>query len=85
MSQAYGKPGAKVLEKTLREALEVGYTFLDTASICGLGHNEALLGKPLKDQRDQYVLAPKCGIFNNDGKRGVDCRPETIKATCEKT
>jgi aryl-alcohol dehydrogenase-like predicted oxidoreductase len=86
MSQAYGTPDRAESERTLRRALEVGYTFLDTASIYGLGHNEKLVGQVLKDQRDQFVLASKCGIIvDEQGRRGVDCRPEAIQKTCEES
>lgn len=86
MSQAYGKPDRAESERALRRALEVGYTFFDTASVYGLGHNEKLVGQVLKGQRDQLVLASKCGIIVDDrGRRGVDCRPAAIKKTCEES
>ena len=85
MSQAYGKPDRAESERVLVRALEVGYTFLDTASVYGLGHNETLIGEVLKSRRNEFVLASKCGIVVKDGKRGVDCRPETVRATCEES
>jgi aryl-alcohol dehydrogenase-like predicted oxidoreductase len=86
MSQAYGKPDRAESVRALRRALEVGYTFLDTASIYGLGHNEKLVGEVLKDHRDRFVLASKCGIIVDErGRRGVDCRPEAVKQTCEES
>jgi len=86
MSQAYGTPDRAESERALRRALEVGYTFLDTASIYGLGHNEKLVGQVLKEQRGQFVLASKCGIIVDErGRRGVDCRPEAVKKTCEES
>lgn len=83
MSQAYGKPDRDESERVLLGALDAGYTFLDTASIYGVGHNETLIGEVLKSHRDEYVLASKCGIVVQEGKRGVDCRPESVRATCE--
>lgn len=86
MSQAYGKADTAESERALKRALEVGYTFLDTASIYGVGHNESLIGRVLKDHRDQFVLASKCGIIVDDqGRRGVDGRPEAIERTCEES
>ena len=76
MSQAYGKPDPEESERTLLHALEVGYTFFDTASVYGLGHNEKLLGNVLKGRRNAFVLASKCGIIvDPDGKRGVPGLP----------
>jgi aryl-alcohol dehydrogenase-like predicted oxidoreductase len=84
MSQAYGTPDLKESERALKRALEVGYTFFDTASVYGAGHNEELVGRVLGADRDKFILASKCGIVVGEGGvRGVDCRPETIKQTCE--
>lgn len=83
MSQAYGKPDRAESERVLLRALDVGYTFFDTASVYGLGHNETLIGEVLKSHRNEFVLASKCGIVVQEGKRSVDCRPETVRATCE--
>ena len=84
MSQAYGTPDLRESERALKRALEAGYTFFDTASAYGAGHNEELIGRVLGAERDKFVLASKCGIVAGDGGvRGVDCRPETIKKTCE--
>jgi aryl-alcohol dehydrogenase-like predicted oxidoreductase len=85
MSQAYGKPNREESERVLQRALDVGYTFLDTASIYGLGHNETLIGEVLKSRRNEFVLASKCGIIVKEGRRGVDCRPESVRATCEES
>jgi aryl-alcohol dehydrogenase-like predicted oxidoreductase len=85
LSHAYGVPpspheGAKVLER----ALDVGYTFLDTAALYGFGANETLVGDTLSHRRSEYVLASKCGIGKNaEGKREINGSPEAIKATCE--
>ena len=86
MSQAYGKPDRAESERALHRALDVGYTFLDTASIYGLGHNEKLVGQVLRDRRSEFVLASKCGIIVDEkGRRGVDCRPESVTRTCEES
>jgi len=66
-------------------ALDHGYSFLDTASLYGLGHNESLIGKYLAHRREEYVLASKCGFsWSEDGKkRSFDGRPEVLAQTCE--
>ena len=86
MSQAYGKPDRAESERVLHRALDVGYTFLDTASVYGLGHNEKLVGETLKARRGEFVLASKCGIIvSKEGRRGVDCRPEAVWQTCHES
>jgi len=84
LSHAYGQPptpeeGARLL----REALDRGVDFFDTAALYGFGANETLLGEALKGQRQRFVLASKCGMTGVDGKRVIDGRPATLKATCE--
>ena len=83
MSQSYGETNRQESERTLHRALDIGYTFLDTASLYGLGHNEILLGEVLPERRNEFILASKCGIVDKDGKRAVDCTPENVKKTCE--
>jgi aryl-alcohol dehydrogenase-like predicted oxidoreductase len=70
--------------KLLNAALDVGYSFLDTASLYGLGHNESLIGDYLATRRDEYVLASKCGFSRTEeGKTVMDGRPEVLIQTCE--
>ena len=85
LSHAYGAPPPRPqAERVLLEALDEGYTFFDTAAVYGLGHNESLVGEVLSPHRDKIVLASKCGITDATGtQRGIDGRPETIKAVCE--
>ncbi len=85
LSHAYGAPPPRAqAEQVLLGALDAGYTFFDTAAVYGLGHNETLVGEVLGPHRDKFVLASKCGITDATGtQRGIDGRPETIKALCE--
>ncbi|MEL6829746.1 MAG: aldo/keto reductase [Pseudomonadota bacterium] len=84
LSHAYGPPteeGAAI--ELLNRALDEGCDFFDTATIYGLGTNEALVGKALGARRDEIFLASKCVLGFSDGKRTLDGRPETIKAACD--
>ena len=84
MSHAYGTPDPVEAEATLKRALDIGYNFLDTAALYGFGKNEELVGRVLRERRQEFVLASKCGMFKGaDGKRQIDGRPETIRKTCE--
>lgn len=85
MSQSYGEADRRESERALHRALDVGYNFLDTASLYGLGHNETLIGEVLHGRRSEFVLASKCGIVNRSGKRAVDCTPANVKKTCEES
>ncbi len=83
MSQSYGAADRDESERALHRALDVGYTFLDTASLYGMGHNETLIGEVLKKRRHEFTLASKCGILVRDGQRVVDGSPASIITTCE--
>ncbi len=63
----------------LHAALDLGYDHLDTANIYGLGHNETLIGKALKERRGEYFLATKTGIVIEGPSRGIDCSPDAIR------
>jgi aryl-alcohol dehydrogenase-like predicted oxidoreductase len=80
LSWAYGTPpsedDAVIL---LNRALDLGYNHLDTANIYGLGHNETLIAKALKERRSEYFLASKMGIIIDGPNRGVDCSPAAIR------
>jgi aryl-alcohol dehydrogenase-like predicted oxidoreductase len=85
LSHAYGTPPPRAqAEKVLLGALDAGHTFFDTAVVYGLGHNESLVGEVLGPHRDRFVLASKCGLTDATGaQRGIDGRPETIRALCD--
>ena len=67
----------------LRRAIDIGYDFLDTATIYGMGNNEKLIGEALKNRRNEFVLASKCVMGFKEGKRLLDARPDAIKRACE--
>jgi aryl-alcohol dehydrogenase-like predicted oxidoreductase len=68
LSYAYSVPPSDADgERLLHRALDLGYDFLDTAALYGLGHNETLIGRALKARRSEFTLASKCGIRLGDG------------------
>ncbi len=85
MSAGYGpRPSEEYSGRLLNQALDQGCTFLDTAAMYGMGHNESLIGTHLASRREEYVLASKCGIFKNaEGKTETNGRPEVLQKTCE--
>lgn len=75
MSQSFGElPGRDEMVTFLRDAVDRGVTFFDTAEIYGPYDNEELVGKGLAPVRDQVVIATKFGfdIDADAGMRGVD-------------
>jgi aryl-alcohol dehydrogenase-like predicted oxidoreductase len=67
----------------IRRAFELGVTFFDTAEAYGQGANEALLGEAVAPFRDQVVIATKFGFADGLTSKGLDSRPENIRAVTE--
>jgi aryl-alcohol dehydrogenase-like predicted oxidoreductase len=74
---------AGVATALLHAAVERGVTFFDTAEAYGPFANEALLGEALAPLRDRVVIATKFGFPGGEVSKGVDSRPETIRAVAE--
>ena len=85
MSEFYGTGDEKESIRTIHRALEMGMNFLDTADIYGVGRNEVLVGKAIRDRRDKAVLATKFGnVRGADGSwLGVNGKPEYVRSCCE--
>jgi len=70
MSAAYTGAGSDDAEsiRTIRRALELGVTLVDTAEVYGPYTNEELVGRAIKGRRDQVVLATKFGWISHTGR-----------------
>ncbi len=82
MSDLYGPADEAESVATIHAALDAGVNLLDTGDFYGLGANELLLGKALRDRRrDSVVLSVKFGALRApDGSwTGVDARPVAVK------
>lgn len=94
MSHAYGAPAdKKEMKELIAQAVDMGYTFFDTAEVYGTPENphdnEELVGEALRPYRDKVVLATKFGIHFDMTSKEVnkplvpDARPEVIRASVE--
>ena len=70
---------------TIHHALDRGVTFLDTADMYGVGKNEELVGRAIRDRRDQVFLATKFGNVRgpNGEFLGVRGDPDYVRSACE--
>lgn len=94
MSHAYGAPADKrEMTELLAQAVDMGYTFFDTAESYGTSENphdnEELLGHALKPYRDRIIIGTKFGLrFDTESGEVpypliTDSRPETIRKSVE--
>jgi aryl-alcohol dehydrogenase-like predicted oxidoreductase len=86
MSQSYGpNPGDRqAMIAVLRDAVEEGIIFFDTAESYGPYVNEELVGEALAPVRDQVVIATKFGWRFEDGRPvGLDSSPRQIKRVAD--
>jgi aryl-alcohol dehydrogenase-like predicted oxidoreductase len=68
----------------IRDAVERGVTFFDTAQVYGPFDNEELVGEALEPVRDQVVIATKFGFELSTGTpTGLDSRPDTIRSSVD--
>lgn len=87
MSDAYGTPDPDEAVRTIHRAIELGIDHFDSADVYGLGANEELLHRALKDRRGDATVATKCGLVRDDQGAwiGTDGSPAYIRARCEES
>ena len=86
MSEFYGAQDDNESIAVIHLALEHGLNFLDTADMYGVGRNEELIARAVKNKRDQYVIATKFGNMRDPQTGaflGVNGKPEYVRAACE--
>ena len=85
MSEFYGNQSEEESIKVIHYAIDNGINFFDTADMYGPWTNEILLGKALKEKRDQVIIATKFGVMRGkDGSYpGLNGKPEYVKQACE--
>src|SRR3954467_9812179 len=85
MSEFYGTTDEQTAIDTIHRALDLGVTFLDTADMYGPFTNEQLVGRAIKDRRDEVELATKFGNERNpDGSWvGINGSPEYVRKACD--
>ena len=83
MSGFYGEAGEQESMATIRRALELGVTLLDSSDMYGSGHNEELVGRAISGRRDAVRVATKFGLRREGDWSSVDNRPEWIRTACE--
>lgn len=88
MSSGFGPPSDRAeMIGVIRKAVELGYTFFDTAEVYGAHHNEILVGEALEPFRGKVAIATKFG-FEPDAAQsgawmGLNSKPQHIRSVVE--
>ena len=86
MSEFYGERDDAESIATIRRALDLGCTFLDTSDIYGPFTNEELVGRAIAGRRDDVFLATKFGIVRDPRDktvRAISGKPDYVKQACD--
>ena len=86
MSAFYTRADEGEATATIRRALDLGVTMLDTADMYGAGANERLVGRAIAGRREAVVIATKFGQARGpDGERVVRGDPEYVREACDRS
>lgn len=69
---------------SIREAINLGINWIDTAAVYGLGHSEEVVAKALAGVSPRPYLFTKCGrVWDEKGLIGKRLKAASIRAECE--
>ncbi len=69
---------------TIREAIDLGINWIDTAAVYGLGHSEEVVAKALEGVTKRPYVFTKCGrVWDENGQIGKRLKAASIRAECE--
>jgi aryl-alcohol dehydrogenase-like predicted oxidoreductase len=87
MSGLYGQASEEEGVRAIHVALDLGMNLLDTADVYGSGHNERLLGKAIRDRRDEAIVSTKFGnVVDANGRPSrISGRAEYVHEACTRS
>ncbi|MCI0699573.1 MAG: aldo/keto reductase [Planctomycetia bacterium] len=69
---------------TIREALDLGINWIDTAAVYGLGHSEEVVAKALEGVTNRPYVFTKCArVWDKNRQIGKSLKAASIRAECE--
>jgi aryl-alcohol dehydrogenase-like predicted oxidoreductase len=86
MSEFYGSADEAESIATIHRSLDLGMTFLDTADVYGVGRNEELVGRAIRERRKEVFLATKFAIMRDKSGGppiGINGKPEYVRSACD--
>jgi len=68
----------------IREALDAGVNWIDTAAVYGLGHSEEVVARALEGVHDRPYVFTKCSlVWDENRKIGHSLKAKSIRQECE--
>src|SRR5947209_19767428 len=81
---AWGAQDDSTSIAAIREALDAGINWIDTAAVYGLGHSEEVVARALEGVRDRPYVFTKCSmVWDQRGKIGHNLKAGSIRRECE--
>jgi aryl-alcohol dehydrogenase-like predicted oxidoreductase len=81
---AWGAQDDKDSVAAIREALEAGINWIDTAAVYGLGHSEEVVARALEGVRDRPYVFTKCSMVWDERRQiGHSLKADSIRRECE--
>jgi aryl-alcohol dehydrogenase-like predicted oxidoreductase len=72
--------------EAIRQAIDSGINWIDTAPIYGCGRSEEIVGRALKEMSAKPLIATKCGLLWNSKRQKINCLDaSSIAAECEQS
>jgi aryl-alcohol dehydrogenase-like predicted oxidoreductase len=69
---------------TIREAIDLGVNWIDTAAVYGLGHSEEVVGQALRELPNRPYVFTKCGrVWDENRQIGRRLKAESVRRECE--
>lgn len=82
----FGENDGEVQVATMRRALDLGVTFLDSSDAYQKGRHEQRIAEAIRGRREGVVVVSKFGNLDlPGGKKGYDGRPDYVPQACEKS
>src|SRR5271169_2109003 len=81
---AWGSQDDRDSIAAIREALDAGINWIDTAAVFGLGHSEEVVAQALEGVRDRPYIFTKCSmVWDEHLEIGHSLKADSIRRECE--
>jgi aryl-alcohol dehydrogenase-like predicted oxidoreductase len=81
---AWGAQDDRESIAAIREALDTGINWIDTAAVYGLGHSEEVVARALEGIRDRPYVFTKCSmVWDDHQKISHSLKADSIRRECE--